>query len=260
MVLVPAGSFGMGSAGGEPNEAPVHGVTLSAFCIDRTEVTVGAYAACVAHDDCVRAPDTVRDDGYTAADVALWSRACNGSRKDRAAHPINCVDWDQAATFCAATGRRLPTEAEWEYAARGGDGRVYPWGNGAPARLVNACDRACVAMLARLAHYELETAFDDDDGWEATAPVGSFANASPFGALDMAGNVWEWTADWIGPYPDGAQRDPTGSASGTARVFRGGGWFDADAEHMRAVTRYANLPGNRYAALGFRCAASLGRP
>ena len=258
MVHVPAGGFAMGSARGEPDERPVHPVALSAFCIDRTEVTTAAYAACVASDQCVRAPDTVRDDNYSPADVAMWSRACNSGRKDRASHPINCVDWDQAAAYCAAAGRRLPTEAEWEYAARGSDSRTFPWGNDAPdAHRANVCERACADMLEQVAGYDPQSAFEFDDGYTATAPVGSYTGGgSPFGAVDMAGNVWEWTADWYGPYAAETQRDPTGPGDGSGRVFRGGGWFDTDAEHLRATLRFANVPQNRYAALGFRCAVT----
>src|SRR5262249_14179368 len=116
MIAVPAGSFRIGSPEGEgsPSEHPQHEVTLSAYCIDRTEVTVAAYEACVAAKGCSAAPRTVNWTSYSAEDVERYSRWCN--RNDRPDHPINCVDWNQAVAYCTWKGRRLPTEAEWEYA------------------------------------------------------------------------------------------------------------------------------------------------
>jgi len=254
-VLVPGGAFRMGSSDGEgaPDEQPRHAVTLSAYCIDRTEVTVAAYAACVAAGACSAPPLTVNWSSYSGNEARLFSQACNGS--DRPSHPINCVDWGQAAAYCAWTGGRLPTEAEWEYAARGSDGRIHPWGSEPPsARRLNACGAECLAA-ARRDGTPRKALYDDDDGWPTTAPVGSYPEgASPFGVLDMAGNVWEWTADWYGPYPEAAQTDPQGAATGTSRVSRGGSWTSGGAERARAADRDWLDPEIREAGLGFRCA------
>jgi formylglycine-generating enzyme required for sulfatase activity len=239
MVHVPAGTFTMG--GLDDDQRPPHRVTLSAFCIDRTEVTVKSYAACVAAKTCV------------APHVEV-SPFCN--RDDRPDHPINCIDWSQAVAYCTWTGARLPTEAEWEGAARGTDGRLYPWGNEDPsAKRVNACGRECVAFGKRVLKREWPAMYDGDDGWETTAPVGSFpAGASPFGALDMAGNVWEWTADWRGDYAAAPSTNPRGPTTGTARINRGGGWHGHLAGDVRAVVRSADAPALRSNSIGFRCA------
>jgi len=222
---------------------------LSAYCIDRTEVTVAAYTQCVAAGGCSAALHTVNWKGYVGNNVKRYSGWCN--QEDRPDHPINCVDWDQAAVYCTWKGKRLPTEAEWEYAARGGDGRAYPWGNDAPsAKRLNACDHECVAMQPGWS-----AMYDGNDGWETTAPVGSYPEGgSPFGALDMAGNVWEWTADWYGVYTTQAETNPQGPRTGTSRVFRGGGWITQDASKTRAAFRAWNTPTARDCDLGFRCA------
>jgi formylglycine-generating enzyme required for sulfatase activity len=190
---------------------------------------------------------------YSVDEAARLSRWCN--RSDRPEHPINCIDWDMASAYCTWRGGRLPTEAEWEYAARGGDGRSYPWGDAAPdARRLNACGAECTAM-ARRAGFALRPLHAADDGWATTAPVGGYpAGASRFGALDMAGNVWEWTADWYGPYPAEPQADPQGAPAGTSRVSRGGGWSSGAADAGRAADRDWFDPKVRETGLGFRCA------
>ena len=256
MVAVPAGTFHMGSPDGTGNtdEHPQHEVTLSAYCIDKTEVTVKAYAGCVRAGGCTAAPLTVQWSGVSAEDVKRYSRFCN--RDDRPDHPINCVDWSQATAYCTWAGKRLSTEAEWEHVARGTDGRAYPWGNEPPsATRLNACGRECVAMGKRELNQDWKQMYDASDGWETTAPVGSFPDgASPFGALDMAGNVWEWMADWYGTYPGAAATNPRGAETGTARVLRGGAWNNDDAGHVRAAYRNRNEASNRNNNVGFRCA------
>jgi len=241
---------------GEPDEQPVHEVTLSAYCIDRTEVTVKAHASCVDAGVCTVAPGTVNWRGYSPGYVKRYSRFCN--REDRPDHPINCIDWDQAVAYCKWTGGRLPTEAEWEYAARGTDGRLYPWGNEAPtATKLNACGAECAAVVNRDLGGRLNLAkFDVSDGYETTAPVGSFPDgASPFGVLDMAGNVWEWTADWFGPYSGVAATNPQSVKTSTVRVQRGGGWnIGFAADYLRAAYRMGGEPSDRLVYVGFRCA------
>jgi formylglycine-generating enzyme required for sulfatase activity len=220
MVYVPAGTFPMGSAASDPDaqyeEKPQHQVTLDAFWIDRTEVTNAQYGRCVEAGTCQKS---------TLADDAAY----NG-----AGYPVVGVAWQDAADYCRWAGGRLPSEAEWEYAARGLDGRIYPWGDTFDGAKVNATGK--------------------DDGYEYTAPVGSFpAGASWIGALDMAGNVWEWTNDWYASYPAEPQVNPGGPADGQTRALRGGSWY-ADPEIVRAAYRGNDALDLRNGSTGFRCA------
>jgi formylglycine-generating enzyme required for sulfatase activity len=250
MVHVAGGTFAMGSPTGvgSGDEHPQHRVTLAGYCIDKTEVTVAAYARCAASGTCTAASEPAKD-GVNSL--------CNGARADRQDHPINCVDWDQAAAYCASVDKRLPSEAEWELAARGDDGRTYPWGNEAPsAKRLNACGGECRELGKRLGR-TWSVLYEDSDGWDGTAPVGSFpAGASPAGALDMAGNVCEWTADWYGAYTRDASKDPHGPKAGSARAYRGGGWFD-NGVGVRGAFRSRYEAAHRNAGLGFRCARGV---
>ncbi|MCA9696820.1 MAG: SUMF1/EgtB/PvdO family nonheme iron enzyme [Myxococcales bacterium] len=233
---VPGGTFEMGCTVADGTcdaDAPVHSVTLSGFAMELTEVTVEAYQACVDAGGCTAAGE---------------GGDCNTGSAGRDQHPVNCVTWQQAADYCGWKGRRLPTEAEWEYAARGDDGRVFPWG-----------DTAASCAYAHM----FETVMEMGDYGcmsGATAPVGSYpSGASPFGMLDMAGNVEEWVADWYDAsyYNAGPASDPPGPAGGTQRVQRGGDLLDASANNLRSFERWRSAPDAATGERGFRCAADL---
>jgi len=257
MVYVPGGQFFMGSDDGMEKDKPSHNVRLSPFCIGIYEVTTSKYLACSDTGRCKRASRVDEWQGITAAQRKTYDPLCNIN--DPVAHaqePINCVDWDRAQNYCQATGGRLPTEAEWEFAARGSDGRQYPWGDEPPsARYLNACGSECVAWQHK--HHEDEKAmYASDDGWPNTAPVGSFPlGKSRYGLMDVVGNVWEWVADWYSPYTSGAAVDPKGPASGKARVIRGGAWNGGEASWVRPTFRFMRDPTALVYAVGFRCAA-----
>ncbi len=245
MVLVPGGEFSMGSADADPkagaDEKPQQTVYLDAFWIDRTEVSnaqyvgflnaLGAYTGTCGGYDCA---ETKREDKYSH----ILGGAQDGSYVVESGfedHPVTQVSWYGAQAYCAWAGVRLPTEAEWEKAARGTDGRPYPWGNEPPD-----CDKA---------------QYGDCDG--ATEAVGSRpAGASPYGALDMAGNVWEWVADWYDPayYGFSPAQNPRGPELGERKVFRGGSWGYPPA-FLRAGDRARNRPTYAGFNVGFRCAA-----
>jgi len=223
-VRIPGGSFNMGSKDFEWAQ-PVHRVTVRTFEMTKTLVTVEQYKACVDAGACT-APDT--------------GGKCNWGQSDRGKHPINCVDWYQAQAYAKWAGGRLPTEAEWEYAARsGGRDWKYPWGN------ENAtCERAVM----------------DDGGYgcgrDSTWPVCSKPSGNTTqGLCDMAGNVWEWVQDWYHDSYNGAPTDGSAweSPTGSHRVYRGGSW-NGGAGDVRAAFRYDYSPGLRGDDLGFRVA------
>jgi serine/threonine-protein kinase len=235
-VYVPAGVFTMGSNNGYSDEKPVHEVYLDGYWIDKYEVTNAQYAKCVAAGECAKPSDTQ----YYAN-----SQYTN--------HPVVYVSWYNANDYCAWTGRRLPSEAEWEKAARGTDGRTYPWGNTFDGSLLNYCDRNCSFNWADS---------EKDDGYKQTSPVGNYpSGASPYGALDMAGNVWEWVADWYdeGYYSKSPAENPGGLASGEYRVLRGGSWGN-NVRVVRSADRDWDNPVNSYNLNGFRCASSEAAP
>ncbi|MDY6877877.1 MAG: SUMF1/EgtB/PvdO family nonheme iron enzyme [Chloroflexota bacterium] len=235
MVYVPGGEFEMGGTEWG-NEQPVHTVALDSFWIDQTEVTNEQYQQCVEAGVC--------------DSPARSGSATRGSYYDDSAyddHPVIWVDWQQAGSYCEWAGARLPTEAEWEYAARGPEGRLFPWGDEFDGARLNYCDTQCNNFWADEAV---------GDGYADTAPVGSFPRgASWCGALDMAGNVLEWVADWYEyeESPPRQQVNPTGPSSGEARIMRGGSWDSPDIA-VRSAFRYWEHPNTPYYSLGFRCA------
>ncbi|HSO35498.1 MAG TPA: bifunctional serine/threonine-protein kinase/formylglycine-generating enzyme family protein [Labilithrix sp.] len=255
MAMVPGGRFFMGSDDDLPAERPAHKVTLHAYCMDKLEVTADAYRACSDRGDCKRAVLTNKWDGITAKDAKAYDPLCNGQDASRGRHPMNCVDWNAADRFCKAEGKRLPSEAEWEFAARGSDGRKYPWGDAPPsAKHLNACGAECVAW-GRKHGGPLEALFAESDPWATTAPVGSFpAGASRWGIEDLVGNVWEWTSDYYAHYTDADAEDPTGPASGVTHVMRGGAWNGAYADWVRPSFRFHDAADTRSHGIGFRCA------
>jgi formylglycine-generating enzyme required for sulfatase activity len=253
MVLIHAGSFVMGSTSDDPlavlDERPAHEVNLSQYYIDLYEVDVeqfatfvnrlGTYVRACDGVDCA-APRSLA--GYTSylvqqdlGDGTVQYFPVTGFAK----YPINHVSWYGAAAYCRSVGARFPTEAEWEYAARGSDGRRYPWGNGAPD--------------ARLA------VFMSND-FSNLKPVDALpAGASPFGLLGMAGSVWEWTADWYNEsyYAESPADNPTGPETGFNRVIRGGAWpFNNEADRIRSANRSSLAPDFISATVGFRCAST----
>ncbi len=261
MIQIPGGKFFMGSD--DKNdldlERPAHKVTLGSFCIDQFEVTTEDYRACSDEGECRRASQTNEWEGITAKDRKAFDPLCNiRDPSVKARHPINCVDWDQSVEYCKAKKKRLPTEAEWEYAARGPDGRKYPWGDEEPSPLLlNACGKECLAW-GKKNGVEEQAMFKADDGWETTAPVGSFPKgASRYGVQDVVGNVWEWVSDYFDEYKPEELDNPHGPATGDSRVIRGGAWNGGFPAWVRPTFRYHDIPSKRSYGIGFRCARSL---
>jgi eukaryotic-like serine/threonine-protein kinase len=218
-VVIPGGASIQGSTKGEEDERPSRTVTVKTFAIDRTEVTRGDYARCVTARRC-KAVAAPTDTGAAAADSQLPQL------------PVTGVDWNEAQAYCRFAGGRLPTEAEWEKAARGTDGREYPWGNEAD------CARG------NWGNFEGEGPCAGKNPGRPV-PVGQYANgASPYGVLDLGGNVWEWVAD---KYDEDPKR----------RVVRGGSCCSFFVG-PRAPNRNAWAPEHRDGDLGFRCAATAG--
>ena len=239
-------------------EIPRHRVSLDAFYIDKYEVTNAHFQQFVqatghrTHAEREGSGYVYTGEKWEPVNGANW-RAPRGPGSSIASleqHPVVQVSQEDAKAYCAWAGKRLPTEAEWEKAARGTDGRIYPWGNQFDGKRANFCDTNC------------ETKWKDsaaNDGSRYTAPVGSYEGGkSPYGAYDMAGNVWEWVADWYDEnyYRNSPARNPQGPASGDKAVLRGGGWNN-NALDVRAPDRNRDAPANRNDDIGFRCAKTL---
>jgi eukaryotic-like serine/threonine-protein kinase len=260
MVQIPAGQFFMGSdlKDAMDNEKPSHNVTVESVCIDLYEVSAKKYKACSDQGKCRRAPTEVEWPKITAAERATYSPLCTGADPEKLDHPITCVTWEMADNYCKANDRRLPTEAEWEFATRGPDGRIYPWGDDPPtAEHLNACDAQCLAW-GKAHKVELKALEKGDDGFATTAPVGKFpAGRSRFGPYDVVGNVWEWVADWYGNYQADAAKNPLGPATGERKVIRGGAWNAGFETWLHPSFRYAQVPNAQSYGIGFRCAKSI---
>jgi len=221
-VFVPEGYFTMGNATDDPkadeDEIPSHKVFLDAFWIDRTEVTNGMYLHCMEAEVC-----------------APPARSIYYTKPEYADHPVIGISWVQAKAYCTWAERRLPTEAEWEKAARGTDGRIYPWGNTLPE-----------TKLSNFGHQ-----------FNETLPVGMYPKgASPYGVLDMAGNAWEWVADGYQSdfYSHSPEENPLSDSPVNRRVLRGGNW-DSNEDGIRVTNRFWAFPG-RNDIDGFRCVKS----
>jgi formylglycine-generating enzyme required for sulfatase activity len=220
MAAVPAGEFMMGSAKGDSDEQPEHKVYVDAFSMDVYEVTVGQYAAFLQ----AKGIDPPSD----------WKTMNQPAHQKR---PVANVDSTDASAYCKWAGKRLPTEAEWEKAARGTDGRLYPWGNDAPTPL----------------HANFGKPEWNNHG--VLAPVGTFeAGKSPYGIYDMAGNVWEWVSDWYdyNYYKTSPSKNPTGPSMGGTKVIRGGSWY-SNPRAIRSANRSLITPTDQ-GLNGFRCA------
>lgn len=220
MVLVPAGKFTRGSNLAD-DEKPIRKIYLNAFYMDKYEVTVGEYAKYLTVTDMEEPPD--------------WDTMNQPQHQRR---PVVNVSWEDAVNYCKWAGKRLPTEAEWEKAARGANGGIYPWGNEAPTRLHANYGRS------------------DWNEHMALSPVGSFeAGKSPYGIYDLAGNAWEWVFDWYEHdfYKKSPEKNPIGPARGDEKVVRGGSWLYV-SEFLRSAHRFNAHPSNRHFGYGFRCA------
>ncbi len=233
MVRVPAGTFVMGADDGDDAERPAHKVAIRQFWLDKHEVTNRQYKAFV---EATGNPVPYAAESW--AEGYRWDRTKRTYPEGTADDPVVLVSWSDAAAYARWAGKRLPTEAEWEYAARGADARTYPWGNGWESGRCNAVQ---------------------GDSHQRLAPANAYpGGASWCGALNMSGNAWEWVADWFGAtyYSESPSADPKGPQTGRYRVLRGGS-FACTPLLCRASTRLFRPPHGRSEAAGFRCAADL---
>lgn len=233
MLLVASGSFLMGSDSGNSDEKPAHIINLADYYIDKYEVTNADYKTCVNEFACKLPKTTV---------FYISSQYRN--------HPVVFVSWESAVEFCEWRDARLPTEAEWEKAARGTDGYNYPWGNIFDGNALNYCDMACENTWADKG---------SRDRYTMTAPIGTYPEGqSLYGIFDMSGNATEWVADWYDRnyYNESPLLNPLGSESGIYRVLRGGSWYDRKTD-VRTFQRSFLRPEVAYNYTGFRCAASV---
>jgi formylglycine-generating enzyme required for sulfatase activity len=228
MSAVPGGEFSMGTSGGEADESPAHTVTMSPFSMDKTEVTFAQYDSCVTAKQCTPAH-------YSDGACVIWTNQGFKNVRVPAAlrnpqYPVVCVNWFQAQQYCQSKGKKLPSEAQWEYSAQAGRQGTYSWGDQPP------CATCCT-----------------QPGVKRPEKAGSFS-ANSWGLYDMTGNVWEWTADHYARdyYTVSPQADPPGAEVGQYRVIRGGGWY-SEAQQLRIKNRHWFEPNFSEVSIGFRC-------
>ncbi|UQA59751.1 bifunctional serine/threonine-protein kinase/formylglycine-generating enzyme family protein [Polyangium aurulentum] len=267
MALVPGGKFYMGSD--DPAFKlwqPAHQVSLDLFCIDLHEVTAGEYKECSDKGECKRpeaSPNWPKTAGTTDAEHekkrVAYAELCTFGKPGFENHPVNCVNWAMADRYCKWRDKRLPTEAEWEYAARGSDGRKFPWGDdeGAVGHM-NAGGKEFTAWERAAGLKPSDQLYPQDDGFPATAPVGSFPKGKTrFGADDFVGNVWEWTADWFETYKPDEVINPKGAPAGDRKAMRGGGFNGGNILWLNPAFRFHQVPDATQPSIGFRCAKDL---
>lgn len=265
MVWIDGGTFEMGSASTRPALSlarPAHRVSLRGFCLSTHEVTAAEYRACADAGQCTPAHQTSHFVEANDADelpVSQRGALCNAGRAGREQHPINCVSHSQAEAYCRARAGRLPTEAEWEFAARGSSSRAFPWGDEKPTHSrANACGKECARRQSELVGRDAQNAplYAGDDGHSGTAPVGSFPHGgSPEGVDDLIGNVFEWTAEGLYTYDRGASIDPRGPSDSESFVIRGGNFNSTLPEFLDPALRFAMHRDSYSHGVGFRCAA-----
>jgi formylglycine-generating enzyme required for sulfatase activity len=263
MVLIIGGKFAMGTDDGMPFEGPVHQVDVSSFYIDEREVTVADFARFADETGYQTEAEkfgwsgvfVVKDHGWQKVDGATWRYPEGpGSKASEPNEPVTQVSWNDVAAYAKWSGKRLPTEAEWEFAARGGlSGKTYAWGDelrpgGKP-----------VANWWQGSFPDSDIA---EDGFAGRAAVGSFA-ANGYGLFDVAGNVWEWTADFYDPeyYSSSPSKDPKGPTDGNEREIRGGSWMCAEnfCSNYRVAARSQSTPDTGLNNLGFRLAKDIAK-
>ncbi|MGB7070763.1 MAG: formylglycine-generating enzyme family protein [Pyrinomonadaceae bacterium] len=257
MVYLPGGEFLMGSDDGMPHEGPVHRVTLKPFWIDETEVTVAQFEGFVKSTEYKTEAERfgwsgvfdMRTGEWTRVDGADWSDPEGNEQKPDRQEPVTQISWADANAFAAWAGKRLPTEAEWEYASRGGlVQKKYAWGDE-----LNPGGKPTANWWQ--GHFPDKNT--GEDGFPGRAPVRSFPPNND-GLYDMIGNVWEWTSDWFAHdyYGNSPARDPQGARDGTERVIRGGSWMCSEnfCSNYRPSARSASTPDTGLNNLGFRCA------
>ncbi len=261
MVRIEGGEFLMGADNGFPFEGPIHPVTLDSFWLDETEVTSAAFARFVEATGYVTTAETIGNSGvfrpekhgWDLVDGAQWRHpeGPGSSIDDRQNHPVVHMSWQDADSYCEWAGKRLPTEAEFEYAARGGkEGAEYAWGDEFNPK---------GEFRANTWQGIFPQQDQQKDGFGGVAAVKSFPPNNDYGLYDITGNVWEWVHDWFSPdyYAGSPTHNPKGPAEGTEKVQRGGSWLCSSnyCQGYRVAARMKTEPDSGLNNLGFRCAA-----